>query len=212
MKTRLIFVRHGYSVSNEGKFFAGHTDVDLTERGYKQAALTAEYLRNEKIDAVYSSDLKRAYNTALPIAKMHSLTVIKDERLREIYAGEWEGLSFEELRKSYGEDYSVWLDDIGRSRCTGGESTIELLDRIFARTEDIARENEGKTVLIATHATPIRVLCTLAAGEGMAKMAEIPFVMNASVTRFDYENGILTAVSVDENEHLGEYGSRPLKC
>lgn len=212
MKTRLIFVRHGYSVSNDKKFFAGHTDVDLTERGHKQAELTAEYLKNEKIDIIYSSDLKRAYYTALPISKMHSLPIIKDESLREIYAGEWEGLSFEELREKYEKAYSLWINDIGLSRCTGGESTKELLDRIFAKTERIALENEGKTVLIATHATPIRVLCTAAAGEGMEKMKDIPFVMNASVTRFDFEKGILTAVSVDENAHLGEYGSGPLKC
>lgn len=212
MKTRLIFVRHGYSASNFGNFFAGHTDVALTERGERQAACTAEYLRDEKIDAIYSSDLERAYNTALPIAESHALPVIRDEGLREIYAGEWEGVPFDELREKYSADYSVWLYDIGHSRCTGGESTKELLDRIFAKTEEIARENEGKTVLIATHATPIRVLCTAAAGEGMDKMKEIPFVSNASVTRFDYENGALTLVSADENAHLGELSSSPLKC
>ena len=87
--------------------------------------------------------------------------VISDRNLREIYAGEWEGKKFSELPGLYEKTYGVWLSDIGRSHPDGGESVSELYERIIGEVRKIARENMGKTVLIATHATPIRCIACL---------------------------------------------------
>ena len=71
-ETTLILVRHGQSIGNATRVYLGHTNLGLTERGKMQAQLTAERLRDEKIDAIYSSDLKRAHDTAMPHAEMRS--------------------------------------------------------------------------------------------------------------------------------------------
>jgi len=164
MKTRFIMIRHGFSVANDMRRFAGNFDVDLTETGKKQAKLCAEALKKEKIDAIYSSDLKRAYDTAVPISEALGIEIIKCPELREISAGEWEGKLFDELCEEYPEAYSTWRNDIGNAVCTGGESVKQLSARILSALCDIAKENDGKTVCITTHATPIRAVCTAAAG------------------------------------------------
>ena len=84
MKTTVIMVRHGESESNKKNVFTGQQNTPLTELGIKQAALAAEALKNVHIDKIYASDLTRAYNTGLPIAKSHGLEIEKNENLREI--------------------------------------------------------------------------------------------------------------------------------
>lgn len=197
-------IRHGFSVANDQKKFAGHSDFVLTELGRLQAEKCAEALKNERIDAVYSSDLSRAYDTARPIAKLSGLEIIKSERLREIYAGKWEGRLFDELCEIFAEDYTVWKNDIGRAHCTGGESVRELSDRILGELKRIADENPGKTVCITTHATPIRAVCAAAAGLEAENMAKISWTANASISIFEYENGIFTAIDTSNTDHLGE--------
>ena len=96
--TRLIITRHGQSIANAECRFAGHSDFDLSPIGHTQAALAAEYIsKTFKIDCIYSSDLLRAYNTALPTAKALGLEVIKTQELREIYVGKWEGHTTDEI-------------------------------------------------------------------------------------------------------------------
>ena len=204
MKTKFIMIRHGYSVANNEKRFAGHSDFPLTDLGKMQAERCAEALKNEHIDAIYASDLSRAFQTAVPVAKSHGLEVIPTKGLREIYAGEWEGKTFDELDKLFTEDYFTWKNDIGRARCTGGESPEELSSRIISTLKEIAEANEGKTICIATHATPIRAVCTAAAGYDSCDMAKISWTANASISRFDYENGRFTATDIGNADHLGD--------
>lgn len=204
MKTRFIMIRHGFSVANDVRRFAGNFDVELTETGKKQAKLCAEALKNEKIDAIYSSDLKRAYDTAVPISEALGIEIIKCPELREISAGEWEGKLFDELCEEYPEEYSTWRNDIGNAKCTGGESVKQLSDRILSALCDIAKENDGKTVCITTHATPIRAVCTAAAGLPAEQMSKINWVGNASFNIFDCEDGKFTAVKLSDMSHLGD--------
>ena len=202
--TRFIMIRHGFSVANLEKRFAGHSDFPLTDIGRLQAERCAEALKDEHIDAIYASDLSRAFETAIPVAKAHGLTVVPHKGLREIYAGEWEGKPFDELEKAYGESYGIWKTDIGHAHPDGGESVRELSGRVLSTLAGIADMNEGKTVCIATHATPIRAVCTAAAGLDACEMASIPWVSNASISVFEYENGTLRAIEVNNALHLGE--------
>ena len=203
MKTRFFMIRHGYSVANNEKKFAGHSDFPLTEIGRKQAERCAEALKDEHIDAIYASDLSRAFETAMPVAKTHSLAVIPHKGLREIFAGEWEGMAFDELDKKYSE-YGIWKTDIGHAHPDGGESVAELYDRILTILGEISKANEGKTVCIATHATPIRAVCTAAEGLSVDKMSEVSWTVNASISLFEYENGRFTAIYTSKTEHLDD--------
>ena len=204
--TTIIMVRHGQSVANLEERFAGYSDFDLTDLGRRQAELAAEYLYNsgQKVDAIYASDLLRAHNTALPFAKKYGLPINDTTALREIYAGEWEGLKFTEIMERFTEDRLVWKDDFANSRCTGGESTRELFRRIVKTVKELAEANPGKTVLLATHATPVRAIDCLSRGWGEEMMGELKFVKNSAISIFEYADGVITPVRVGITEHLDE--------
>lgn len=201
--TNIIFIRHGESMANRMAVFAGNFNADLTEIGLAQAQKTAEYVaQNYKVDAVYASDLLRAYKTGKAVADVLSLPVYADARLREISAGKWEGETFDELPKKYPADFSLWLTDIGNSRPTDGESVRQLGQRILSAVTDIAEKNDGKTLVIATHATPIRVLQCMLGGHSFDEMQNIPWVSNCSVTEICYDGGNWKLIKIGYDEHL----------
>ena len=132
MSCRLLFVRHGQSLGNLTGRFLGITDLDLSPLGAVQARRTADYLKDEKIDVIYASDLIRACHTAQPLSEIKGLPIIKDKRLEEINAGLWENRTFDDLEKEFPESYEgVWLHDIGNSKADGGESVAHLTDGVF---------------------------------------------------------------------------------
>lgn len=194
--TRMIFVRHGQSLGNLTRHFYGQTDGPLTDKGREQARLASEYLKDTHIDIAYASDLIRAYETGKIVAEPHGLTPIPDKALREINAGKWENLQFDEIIEKYPETFGVWMKDVGASRPDDGESVAELYERIINEVWRIAEENPGKTVLIATHATPIRVLSCYWSGKDVTAAKDIDWVPNASVSIVDYDTASHT-VKVD---------------
>ena len=206
--TKLLVIRHGQSVSNLEGYFTGHINTPLTEQGHVQAEITANYIvSNYQVDAVYTSDLDRAYNTGKAVADKLGLPVTKCEDLREIYAGQWEGAYFTEIPKLYPESYDIWLNDVGNATPDGGESVAALLDRIVTAVTRIAKENEDKTVVIACHGTPIRVLQCHCEGKTLDEMAQVPWVPNASVSTVLYENGKLTMPIAGYDKQLGDLAS-----
>ncbi len=201
--TRLVLIRHGQSEANLKSVFAGHTDAPLAELGKAQAEQTAAYVTKQyQVDGVYASDLKRAYATGKAVADCLGQTVIPCEKLREIYAGAWENQPFQALIDSGDENYETWRFDIGRATCTGGESVKELQARIIKEITRIAEENTGRTVVLATHATPIRVFQCHCEHRPIEELKDIPWVSNASVTEAIYENGAFRLVQVGYDAHL----------
>lgn len=203
--TRLLIIRHGQSQANLDGIFVGHVNSPLSSLGIRQAELTASYIAsNFHVDAVYASDLDRAFYTGKRVADLLDLPITANEQLREIYAGDWEQVKFDTLATQYGEPYQVWLKDIGKAKCTNGESVAQLQNRFMAALRCIARENDGKTVVIGTHATPIRTFMTHCAGRDISQMKDIPWVSNASVTIAEYENDEFRIVTPGYDKHLGE--------
>ena len=201
--TKLILIRHGQSVANAQQRFAGHSDFDLTELGRKQAALAAKYIaENFKVDAIYASDLLRAYNTAVPSSELLGIPIQKCEGLREVYAGKWESMTFADIEETFKEDFGVWRNNFSYARCTGGESIFELYDRVCSQILSIAKENDGKCVLIATHATPIRVFETMSRGLDAKHVGDINFVCNASINIFNVEDGMPSVDTLNITDHL----------
>lgn len=203
--TKLFIIRHGESQANSEGKFVGHTDSGLSGLGKRQAELTAEYITSQnRIDKVYASDLKRAFYTGKAVADRAGLEVIPERGLREIKGGLWENTAFDDLEANYGEPYRIWLTDIGNSACPGGESVSELMERIVATVKKIASENDGKNVVIATHATPIRAFQCFCENKPLSEMKDIPWVSNASVTTAEYSDGELKLTEVGHDGHLGE--------
>ena len=203
--TTLIFVRHGQSASNLAQRFTGQGDTPLTELGHLQAQCTAEFLKDRKIDKIYTSDLSRAMQTAEPTAKMHGLEIIPDPNFREINAGRWEGKLYTELSAEFPESYARWLHDIGHACPDGGESVLELANRVYVETDRILQEDRGKCVAIFTHATPVRMMGCRWFGISPEDGVKVPFCGNASVSIVEYDDdGSFRLIHYGYDKHQGE--------
>lgn len=204
--TNIILVRHGQSAANLVRRFAGHSHFPLTELGVAQAVKTAEYITTKfEIDKLYSSDLLRAFNTACPISeRLGMCPIITDVGLREIYAGKWEGYTWDELFELFPEQTAVWQEKINDCRLDGGETVQEMAERSRNAIFKIAAENDGKTVAITSHATVVRSFETFARFGNLDRMAEVDWPTNASVSHYKYDNGKISKISYSVDDHLGE--------
>ena len=167
----------------------------------------AEFLSDVPVDVIYSSDLKRAYSTAVHTAEKKKLEIIKTLGLREIYAGEWEGMLFDDIEREFKESYGIWLTNIGNAVCDGGESVAELRQRVVSEMKKIAEENTGKTIFVFTHATVIRVFKNYCDGNGIDKMKEVPWAPNASVTKVEYSDEGFVVIEYGNDSFQGEFSS-----
>lgn len=202
--TQFVLIRHGQSMANLEGVFAGNYDVPLSPLGEEQARVTANYLKeNYRVDCFYASDLKRAWHTAVTAAEAFGLPVTPHRGLREVFAGEWEGKTFDFLQSSeYRDAYAVWLQNVGCAQCTGGESVAELQQRVLAALREIAKAHPDQTVGIGTHATPLRSTICHAMGLPLEQMKDVGWVSNASVTVIDCdgENFFLRVAGYDQHQ------------
>lgn len=202
-KTTILLVRHGQSEGNILDVFTGHSGYPLSDLGHKQAALTAAYIRgNYNVDAVYSSDLPRAFQTAEHIAKAFSLPVVTDCRIREINAGAWENKRFADLPDLYPEDFTVWCEDLMHARCTGGESVEEVAERTENALQDLAVANPEKCIVVVAHATTIRSILWKLSGGTKEAMEALAWGCNCSISKLTYADRKLQLVSSNYGDHL----------
>lgn len=211
--TKIIIIRHGESLGNLHQIMLGHTDIDLAPRGYLQAEAAAEYLKNEQIDVVYSSDLVRARHTAEPHAKLRSLDVITSRNLRECYVGDWENVALDEIVEKWPDlFFEGWRKNFGTFRIPGGESVQEAASRFEAEVIRIARGNVGKTVLIAAHAAVIRGFWGKITKTPPEKLAtSYLYPTNASCSFVWYNGDELVPLEYSVDEHLSEIGTIKFK-
>jgi len=200
---RFLIIRHGYSESNKEKKFTGQMDAGLDATGYIQAENTAQYVaENYKVDKIYSSDLSRAYDTAVPLSKRLGIPIIKRQDLREADVGIWQGMLIEDVREKFPVEFENYRVNPGETPFPGGESYSDLMVRAEKAILDIALENEGKTVAVVTHGGVIRALRCAWNGGVMSIIKDIPHVDNASVTEVEYENGGINFNLIGYSDHL----------
>ena len=204
MNTKIIFIRHGQSEGNLKRVILGHTDIGLTDLGLAQAESAAKRLKDEHIDCIYSSDLKRAHNTALPHSLIHNLPITDSRELREIFLGDWEGKSVDELlEKEYDGFVIGWKKNFGTYCPPGGESVPHLAQRIYDEVMRIVSLNLGKTILITTHAGAIRAFWGKISGILPEDLAEkLPFPENASINTVIYDGEKLLPVKYSDDAHI----------
>ena len=193
---KFVIIRHGLSQYNKEQRFTGQADIPLDEVGVRQARCAGEYiLKNYRIDAVYASDLNRAIETARPVAEVLKLPIHTESDLREIHVGSWQDIKSAEVKERWPEQLKTWREKPGVSRCGNGdgESFQEVRERGFRVMKKIAMENEGKTVLVATHGGILRALCCEWQNIAPEDVNKIHGVNNASLTIAEYENETDTA-------------------
>ena len=134
---RLFLVRHGESTQSARRLYSGRRDVPLTERGRAQARRAGERLRDAGVDAIYSSPLSRAADTARLIGEATGVPVRVDERLTEVDYGPLEGLDREGARERFGESYQAWREDPMGSPVPGIEPLPKALERARSATAEV---------------------------------------------------------------------------
>ncbi len=210
---RIIILRHAQSLGNAKGSFLGHTDLDLTEQGFVQAEMAADFLDATciHIDKIYSSDLMRAFHTALPSARRRGLLLSTTKELREVYMGKWEGRVVAELDAEYPEEFSIgWRQHFGTCVLPEGESVPHAARRVYDFVVSRAKENLGKTVMFTSHAAAIRSFWGLATGVPFERMAEdVPFPGNASFSTMIWKSdgkgdGSLTPCAFSIDAYLGD--------
>ena len=203
--TTLIVVRHGQSVSNVRGTFTGQMDSPLTDLGILQAKRTAEYLKDRQIDAIYSSDLLRAMQTAEPLAAMKGLDIHPDRRLREIFGGEWEGKCGAEIEQLYPDNYAIWKQDVYRIAPDGGEKFLNVAKRVNEFLDEILQKHRGECVALFSHALAVRALACKWFSLPLSQVNEVPWSANASVSIVEYhDEGRVNLILYGYSEHQGD--------
>jgi broad specificity phosphatase PhoE len=155
---RLLLIRHGSTLDNEQVRYTGQTDIPLSPLGERQVALLGEGLANEALDIIVTSDLQRARATGAAIARYHRSPVYEDAAIREIFLGAWEGMTHAELLERDAEAIMRWQNEPLNCIPPGGETIIQLHDRVVRALGFWYTNYPDSTVLWATHGGVIRVL------------------------------------------------------
>ncbi len=202
--TKLIFVRHGEAEGNVERFFHGHYNSNMTYNGHMQARATAKLLSKEPLDVIYSSDLRRAIDTAGYVARCKGMDILLRHELREINGGHWENLMWDELPEKYPLEYEHWLSFPHLLHMPGGERMQDFACRVQGAINEIITANSGKTIAIFTHGTVIKTMMCLWKGFSLADFPRLKWHDNASVTMVDFLGDHFHIVQEGYNAHLGE--------
>ena len=189
--TTILIARHGQSDWNHEKRWQGHADRPLTERGREQAQALADRLAHIELDAVYSSDLKRARDTAAAVAESQGLELQQLPDLREVDVGSWSGLTRAEAEERFPEGFARWRD--GYPGWKDGETYEAMTDRVLRAVDEIAAEHEGGRVLVVSHGGPIRAMHAAALGLDVHAYRRLrPVEPNARLSAVCFVDGKLT--------------------
>ena len=196
---RLYLVRHGQTDMNKRNMFYGWTDTDINETGIQQAEMLRQYFRQIPIDAIYSSDLRRAAHTAEIIALGKDMPVHYDSAFRELYYGDWENQTTEYIEKNFKEELRGWVTDWKGLAMPNGEKFSDFYHRVAAGVDRLVEENRGKNVLLVAHNGALSAMLCHLTGAGMD-----------GFWRFDSKQGHYSSVLISKKWTTIESINHPL--
>lgn len=202
--TKIFLIRHAEAEGNLYRIIQGHMNSSITKQGYKQIDALAERFRDVPLTALYSSDLKRTVTTAGAITKYHKLPMQTTDRLREIYLGASEGLSFGEAEHLDPQMMWYFNNDPDKWLVEGAETFVHCTERMLSAVTDIAEENPDGTVAVVSHGMAIRSFLARLLGVASENIRTLPHGDNTAVALLEYENGSFNVVYYNDNSHLGE--------
>jgi broad specificity phosphatase PhoE len=186
--TDFLLVRHGETDWNRDRRFQGHADPPLNETGRAQARALAEELASEDVDAIYSSDLQRAHETAEVLSGRLGVPVVAEPALREIDVGEWQGLTWPEIEARFPAGVRSWHEN-GHG-WTSGETYEQLGERVVAALRRLADEHPDERLVVVGHGGTVRSIRALVEGTTVAESRRAsPPIGNCEVFRVRAENG-----------------------
>jgi len=204
----ILLIRHGETEWNVQEVFRGRIDVELNETGMRQAELLAEHLGDFKIDAIYSSPLRRALTTAEMIASYHKLGVEVADGLIDFDYGEWQGLSHQEVKGRYKELYAQWVKNPHQVEMPAGESLSDVGKRAAGVVSEVITRYRG-TVVLVSHRVVNKVLICALLGLGNSHFWNIR-QDTCGMTIFTYEDDRFILIKHNDTSYLEPVRKAPL--
>lgn len=203
--TRIFLIRHAESEGNRRQIFQGQSEEPLSERGRQQAALLGLRFRNIPLDAVYSSPLSRAAETAEAVAQYHkNVRVQSHTGLLEIDVGEMTGQPLSALPEKYPELAGYWNDEPEKAFYPGGEHMEQVFARAKRTLHAVLAENAGKSIAVVSHGALLRcMICALLYGESGA-LCRVKIGTNTAVSEFLVSESGVQTVCLGDISHLPE--------
>ena len=208
-RTRLLLVRHGVTAYSVQHRFAGRSDLELTPDGEQQARLAAGRIaRLGPVDAVICSPLRRTRQTAQQIADRLGLPVAVEDGMVEADFGDWDGYTYDEVHQRWPEALARWLADPAVAP-PSGESFEAVTRRVRRARDRILAGHAGKTVVVVSHVSPIKILVQLALDAPASAMYRM-YLAPASVCTLDYyADGPVSLRSFNDTAHLDDPDDLP---
>ncbi|MFZ6842863.1 histidine phosphatase family protein [Undibacterium sp. RuTC16W] len=191
--TEILLIRHGETAWNAVRRLQGHLDIPLNAEGTRQAKALAWALQNEKLDAIVSSDLQRAVQTAGEIARLQGLSTRIDAGLRERCFGGFEGVLYSEIPHQFPEAYTTWQSRDPDAPCPPGENQGETIrqfhERAITHILHYGQQFEGKKIALVAHGGVLE--CAYRAAKNLPLNAPRDVtIYNASINRFRYDSAL----------------------
>lgn len=201
ISTRFILIRHGETEWNRQDRFRGRSDIPLNENGLAQAEKIAARFANVKIDAVYSSPLPRAIQTAAPLAAKHNIPLEQTADLLDIDYGAWEGMAREDILSKFHDLYTQWVKTPGKVKFPGGESVRQVRLRVEKLLSDLCDDHLGETLALVSH----RVTCHIALCAALGLPNDAIWHIRQDVgciNEFELRDGVYVVTLMNETDHL----------
>ncbi|GJL79262.1 MAG: alpha-ribazole phosphatase [Nitrospinaceae bacterium] len=188
---RVYLIRHGETANAGQVCFNGHFDVDISPAGREQFLSISESLKNVSIHAFYSSDLKRTRICAEIVSKPHGLKPTAFSELRELSFGEWEGMSVAEVNQKFPNQLENRLKNIETFSVKGGETFLQLQERVIPKFEEIVGGHSNETIVILAHGGVNRIILGHVLGIPMSNIFRIQQEYGAiNVIQYYQDNGV----------------------
>jgi alpha-ribazole phosphatase len=200
---RLILVRHCQTDRNQQRTLQGHSPIELNAAGRKDAEALALALRAEKVEAIYSSPLRRSMETAQAINHFHQLAIESEDGLKELDVGDLDGLTIEEMRSRYSSFWHEWTSgEPGSARCPNGESLGEAQQRAWDTIQEIKRRHRQQTAIAVTHYFVIVSVICKALGIDLSHMGRFRALSTGAISILDFRDEGTTLTLFNDTCHL----------
>ncbi len=205
---RLILVRHGETEWNRQRRVQGLSNLALNETGRRQAEAVARALKNEKVDVIYTSPLRRAKETARAIGRFHKVEVEIRDGLKELDVGDVDGMTYEDMKIHHGEFFTRWMTDFTSVRLPGGGFVPELRDQCCMAIQDIVKkeqrvESDDRVAVVVTHFFPLMCIICNSMGLDLSHCRRLRLDL-ASISVLDFNTDSTVLVSLNDTCHLRE--------
>ena len=182
---KLYIIRHGQTAWNKEEVFRGTKDIPLNEVGLKEAAALGNYLKPVSFDALYTSPLSRAVQTARAVGKMAGLEPVVEPNLIDLNFGAWQGVAHEDVKKKFPDLYETWITAPNQARFPEGESLNDVLKRVETLVSTLLEKHPDGTVAVFSHRVVCKVLLCHLLGLGLSHFWQIE-QSTACLNRFRY--------------------------